>query len=127
MANFFIMSNNPLAKEKYAELVLEKQLDVEGIFKAARDEIHLGSVLINHPLSGSVKPNESPFKSLVLSTRRGDVDMKSLQLIEGALEVLKKLGKKVRKYPNQALEDFKVIDLDLLDSAMLALPAEFYR
>ncbi len=127
MANFFILSNNPLATEKYKELTHEKQADVAGIFEAARNEIHLGSVLINHPLSGSVKPNESPYKSLVLSTRRGAVDMKSLQLIEGAAEVLIKLGIKHRNYPQQALEDFQVIDLDLLDSAMQALPAEYHR
>ncbi len=126
MANFFIISNNPLAVKKYAVLTREKKVDVGGIFAAARDEIHLGSVLINHPLSGSVKPNESPYKSLVLSTRRGEVDMKSLQLIEGAVEVLKKLGNKEREYPRQAIEDFQVIDLDLLDSAMQALPAEFH-
>ncbi len=126
MANFFIISNNPMVVQKYTELTAEKKVDVAGIFKAARDEIHLGSVLINHPLSGSVKPNESPYKSLVLSKRRGAVDMKSLQLIEGAEEVLKKLGQKERAYPPRALDDFRVIDLDLLDSAMLALPAEYH-
>ena len=126
MANCYIVSNNPLADEKYKELVKAEKTDVMGIFIKARDAIHLGAVLINHPLSGSVKPNESPYKSLVLSTRRGPVDEKSLQLIEGAVAVLKKLGIKQREYPQYVLDDFQVIDLDLLNSAMQALPAEYH-
>ncbi len=126
MANIFILSNNPLVAGKYPALVRAVEEGVDEVFCAGRDEIHLGSLLINHPLSGSVKPNESPYKSLVLSTRRGAVDMKSLQLIEGAQEVLKKLGLKHRDYPQRVLDDFQVIDLDLLDSAIQALPAEYH-
>ncbi|MDL2252669.1 GrdX family protein [Ruminococcaceae bacterium OttesenSCG-928-I18] len=126
MANCYILSNNPLASQKYGSLVKVQKTDVMGIYTAARDAIHLGAVLINHPLSGSVKPNESPYRSLVLSTRQAEVDEKSLQLIEGAIAVLKKLGIKEREYPETVLDDFQVIDLDLLDSAMGALPAEYH-
>ena len=126
MANFFILSNNPRVAEKYPALTRFSQADVEGVFTAGRDEVHLGGVLINHPLSGSVKPNESPYKSLVISARRGPVDEKSLALIEGALAVLYKLGIKNRSYPQRVLDDFEAIDLDLLDSAIFALPAEYH-
>lgn len=126
MANFFILTNNPLALAKYPALARAVDAGVDGVFRAGRDEIHLGAVLINHPLSGSVKPNESPYKSLVLSSRRGGVEMKSLQLIEGAEAVLQKLGLKHRDYPERVLDDFQVIDLDLLDSAIGALPAEYH-
>jgi len=115
-----------MAQAKYIHFAQLSDCAVEEIFKLARDEIHLGAVLINHPLSGSVKPNESPYKSLVLSTRRGAVDFVSLQLIEGALEVLRKMPVRDRVLPAQAIEDFAVIDLDLLDSAITALPAEYH-
>lgn len=128
MSNFHILTNNPLVAEKYPPLTLFYDgRTVEEIFLTARDEIHLGAELINHPLSGSVKPNESPYKSLVLSMRRGSTDLPALQLIEGALAVLKKLGTKHRQYSEQVLCDFRVIDLDLLDSAVMALPAEFHK
>ncbi len=126
MANFYILSNNPLALAKYPALSRGVDAGVEGVYLAGRDAVHLGAVLINHPLAGSVKPNESPYRSLVLSARKGPVEERSLELIEGALAVLKKLGKKERSYPEKVLEDFRVIDLDLLDSAVQALPAEYH-
>jgi hypothetical protein len=125
-ANVNIITNNPMAHMKYTRFTQLHNCAVEDIFKIARDEIHQGAVLINHPLSGSVKPNESPYKSLVLSVKRGALDVVSLQLIEGALEVLKKMPVRHRALPSQVTEDFQVIDLDLLDSAITALPAEYH-
>lgn len=127
MANFYILTNNPDAVAKYPALATLTQTDVAGIFTAARDVIHAGAVLINHPLSGSVKPNESPYKSLVLSKPKAALDVFSLQLIEGAQAVLRKMPVKHRSYPPRVLEDFRAIDLDLLDSAIFALPAEYHR
>ena len=126
-ANFHIITNNPLVAEKYPALARLEAVGVGGIFVAARDEIHLGAVMINHPLSGSIKPNESPYKSLVLSTRRGAVDFDSLRLIEGAMATLEKMPVRCREFPPQVLEDFQVIDLDLLDSAVKALPAGYHK
>ncbi|MCL2580739.1 MAG: GrdX family protein [Oscillospiraceae bacterium] len=125
-ANVHILTNSPLAAEKYPDLAALLEANVEGVFKAARDEIHLGAVLINHPLAGSIKPNESPYKSLLLSTQRGAVDFKSLEMIEAALYTLKKMPVRDRALPDKVLEDFQVIDLDLLDSAFKALPALYH-
>lgn len=127
MANFFILSNNPLAKEKYPDLTQPVDGGVAGVYRAARDAVHLGCRLINHPLAGSVKPNESPYRSLVLSQGGGMLDLRSLQLIEDAIAVLKKLPKRhTDPYWQAMAADYQVIDLDLLDSALAALPAEFY-
>ena len=125
-ANIKIITNNPLVSEKYKNIAVSHDCSVEAIFKLTRDEIHLGAVLINHPLSGSVKPNESPYKSLVVSTKRENLDADSLKWIESALEVLYKLQKLDRKLPDSVLADFQLIDLDLLDSAITALPAEYF-
>ena len=126
MANFCIVTNNPKALAKYPVVTVFSQSTVEEIFIAARDRIHKGAVLINHPLSGSVKPNESPYKSLVLSLEDRAVDPQSLQLIEGAQAVLKKLQVKQHNFSQRILEDFQVIDLDLLDSAIKALPTPYH-
>ena len=125
-ANFHILTNNPLVCEKYPKLALKLECGVEGVFLAGRDEIHLGAVAINHPLSGSIKPNESPYKSLVLSTRRGPLDEYSLTVIESALDVLRKMPVRNIDFPAAVLEDFQVIDLDLLDSAIARLPAQYH-
>ncbi|MEL7609302.1 MAG: GrdX family protein [Bacillota bacterium] len=125
-ANFRILTNNPAVKEAFPGVTELYDATVEGIFKLGRDAIHFGARLINHPLSGSVKPNESPYKSLVLSIKPAPLHADSLSHIEGALQVLAKLGIKNREYPERALEDFRLIDLDLIQSAIQALPCEYH-
>ena len=78
----------------------------------------MGAILIGHPLSGSIGPGESPCKSLLLKKQRGALNISSLQLIESALEALRKSSPQNRDLPPDILEDFRVIDLDLLDSAV---------
>lgn len=126
MANFNIVSNNPLVADKYGELVRFIEGGVPEVFTAVRDAVHKGAVLISHPLAGSVKPNESPYKSVLASSRTGPLDDDSLKLIEASIDVLRKMPVKLRNYPPQVLDDFMVIDLDLVNSAMSALPADYH-
>ena len=127
MANFFIVSNNPLAAEKYAAQTQLLTGSPAEVYRAARDAVHRGSRLISHPLAGSVKPNETPYRSIVLSAAGGVLDFRSLQLIEDAILVLKKLPQRQTEQYTPAMHaDYQVIDLDLLDSAIAALPAEFH-
>ncbi|MFD1417923.1 GrdX family protein [Companilactobacillus keshanensis] len=128
MANFHILTNNPMVKDKYSEFTkFDQNLTVADIFAHSRDSIHLGANLINHPLAGSIKPNQSPYKSLVLSNQKGELDMTSLKLIEGSIQVLRKFPPLNRKYDESVLEDFQVIDLDLLDSAIDSLPYKYHE
>lgn len=126
MANFYVLTNNPLARDRYSPICEYRECTVEEIFVAVRDAVHKGAVLISHPLAGSLKPNENPYKTVVLSRRKGPLDQHSLSLIEGAVAVLKKMPVKDRTYGPQVREDFMVIDLDLLNSAIMALPAEYH-
>ena len=119
MGNICIISNNPLALAKYAACAISVAGDVAAVFCDARNRIHHGATLINHPLSGSIKPNQSPYKSLVLSANESKlVDFVSLAHIEEALATLAKLPALKQDYSATVHEDFMVIDLDLLDEAM---------
>ncbi|HHY28957.1 MAG TPA: hypothetical protein GX523_19845 [Desulfitobacterium dehalogenans] len=125
-ANFRIITNNPAVKEAFPDVTNHYEANVEGVFKLGRDAVHLGAKLINHPLSGSIKPNESPYKSLVLSKAPADLDFYSLAHIEEALQVFYKLGIRHRDYHEGTLEDFRIIDLDLIRSAIQALPSTYH-
>lgn len=128
MSNFYILTNNPMVQEKYPKITeLDDNFSVGDIFAGGRNAIHLGAHLINHPLVGSIKPNQSPYKSLVLSDDKGELDLFSLKLIEGAIQVLRKFPSRSRPYDESILEDFQVVDLDLLDSAIDSLPYEYHE
>ncbi len=126
MVNYEILTNNPQVAATYPKASAFLEGTVAQVFRRARDRVHHGAVLISHPLAGSVKPNESPYKSVLVSSGEGPVDMGSLALIEGAAEVLRKLGEKPRRYTPAMLEDYQVIDLDLVHSAMSALPSGYH-
>lgn len=89
----------------------------------ARDKIHKGYELLTHPLSGSIKPNETPFKSLAISSHTQNIDFNSLTLIEDAIYTYDKFmknsyDKNIEKYSESILQDFMEIDLTLISSAI---------
>ena len=127
MGNISIISNNPQVLEQYPQHTLTIEGGVLQVYEAARDAIHRGAKLLNHPLAGSIKPNQCPYRSLVLSTASdGSLDLDSLSHIEGAIQTLHRLPKLNRQYTEPAMTDFRFVDLCLLETAMQALPAMYY-
>ena len=61
---------------------------------SGRDRIHIGHKLLSHPLSGSVKPNETPYKSILIS-KRPATWIGILQIIENSIEVCEKFGRDI--------------------------------
>ncbi|MDU3827764.1 MAG: GrdX family protein [Peptostreptococcus sp.] len=85
------------------------------ILVKARDLIHKGYKLLTHPLYGSVKPNETLYRSVVLEEAE-EFDIQSLLLIEEAIVTAEKF-KKNKMTPNwteSVKDDFRVIDFDLI-------------
>ena len=126
MGNISLISNNPQVLAKYPRHTKVVEGGVADVHNAARNQIHQGAVLINHPLAGSIKPNQSPYRSLVVSTDSGVVDFDSLSLIENALITLRKLPVLNYIHSEEVLADFQLIDLDLLEAAVKSLPAKYY-
>ena len=113
-----VFTNNPLVSTKYQEISRFLETDVLGIFTAIRDEVHKGAALLTHPLSGSVKPNESPYKSVILDIKTGALDYNSLKLIENAIDMINRLKKLNHNYSEDVMIDFRMIDLELINSAI---------
>jgi len=116
MERLEMITNNPDVRDAYGTLALYVSGGVRDVFVAVRDRVHAGARVLSHPLSGSVKPWESPYKSVVISSQQGALDFASLQLIEGALEKLAAHTKP--PLDASLLADFRIIDLDLMRSAM---------
>ena len=119
MSANMIITNNPDVVGKYPGLARYIPGSVGDVFKAVRDAVHKGAQVISHPLSGSVKPNESPYKSVAVTGVTGPVDFKSLQIIEDAISALARMPGNTRSYDESVLADFRIIDLDLINSAQI--------
>ena len=120
--SYVIVTNNPLVVKNLenSREIIYKDVSYEEILRETRDRIHEGHVLLTHPLSGSVKPNETPYKSILISRQRRDVDADSLKLIENAIQACRKFMMKADKYKPEVYQDFQLIDWTLLESAMAA-------
>lgn len=117
---FVIISNNPLVKDTYSGKYEVSY--VEGTYSdvliATRDKCHAGHMLLSHPLSGSVKPNETLYKSIMVSKDADVVDVDSIMLIEDAIYTAGKFGPVRRNWHEQEIKDFQLVDLTLISSAI---------
>lgn len=122
MKRVLIVTNNPMAREiAGAEY---QETDLMTVLYRVRDLVHKGHRLISHPLAGSVKPNETPYKSVVLSSNaEPTVDFDSLRIIEGSIQVASKMlqDRPLPAWDNRVRADFQFIDHALLTSALQSL------
>jgi len=86
-----LLTNNPafLNYDKKNIEVDYRETDYLGILKIARDYVHENYRILTHPLYGSVKPNETIYRSVVLV--KGDLtDTDSVVLLASAIETFEK-------------------------------------
>lgn len=104
-------------KDKYNALFIEGSY--RDVLVKARDKIQEGHELLTHPLSSSLKPNETPYKSVIISENKGKLHYDSVYIIENSIMVYDKFNKyKLIKLTEKIIEDFKLIDLTVLESAL---------
>jgi len=125
-----VITNNSLVYEKFKEkmdIIYLNEFNYLDILKYARDKIHIGHRLLTHPLSGSVKPNETPYKSLAISIEKNEIDFESLNIIEESIVTAEKfiLNNKTPKWTDEILSDFRLIDYYLISGAIESMD-QFY-
>jgi hypothetical protein len=126
-SSFQILTNNPLVAENFSGRFhiefFEGGSDREVLF-GARNLVHQGHRVLTAPLSGSVKPWETPYRSILVTALGGDqVDAFSLDIMERALAIISKSKASPATIEASILHDFQVIDLSLIESAMPSLEA----
>jgi len=108
----FIVTNNPLVRDRCVSCRVEYAEDAPlEILIKTRDYIHKNHKLLTHPVTGGVKPNETPYKTVLL-TDNGELDINSLYLIEESVAVYKKFSECT--VPECILNDLQELDYILL-------------
>ncbi|MBU5426121.1 GrdX family protein [Tissierella pigra] len=122
MSNF-IVTNNPYVYEKYKDkmdMIYKEELNYIQLLEFIRDKIHEGHQLLTHPLSGSIKPNETPYKTVMISKDKGSLDTSGMLIVEESIETAKKFqtNKPTPDWVESVLDDFRVIDLSLIENVI---------
>ena len=118
-----LITNNKLVDEKFKdkmEIVFLDGSNYLDILDYVRDMIHKGHKLLTHPLSGSIKPNETPYKSIMISKETQELDTEGLVIIEESILTAKKFmdNKPTPDWTERVLDDFRVIDLSLMENVI---------
>ncbi|MEL7646598.1 MAG: GrdX family protein [Sedimentibacter sp.] len=116
-----IITNNEKVFGKYKDDY--KIVFIDGSYRDVlvkiRDKVHEGHELLTHPLSSSVKPNETPYKSVMISDNKGSLNIDSLYIIENSIMAYDNFNKcRIMCIDERMQEDFKLIDLTVLESAL---------
>ena len=83
-----------------------------------RELVHMGHELYTHPIAGSVKPNETPYKSIVVDKAPGAFSMEACNLMSNALITFDKFKPLNVVYSDYHHQDFQLIDYTLLCGAL---------
>lgn len=125
---YIIVTNNSLVKEQYEDTL--KNLRVEYLEDTAcldvlikvRNYIHQGLRLETHPMAGSVKPNQNPYKSVMISDETSDSEefQEFVTVMENCIMVCRGFleRKALPDWPEELKKDFRFVDLSLIKSAV---------
>lgn len=118
-----VITNNPMSKENLGNRYVTEFVDGSTIevLKKVRDYIHKGHTLLTHPLMSSIKPNETPYRTVIISkNKKITIEPDSLKYIEEGIYATEKFIEKfgIANWNEKILEDFQLIDYDLIYHAI---------
>lgn len=117
--DYIIITNNPLVASEYGEdhLVDYQEESFISLLQRVQRLVYEGHELLSHPLSGSVKPKETLYKSVLIAKKVAGLDLPSLKLIDNSIETCEKFHYK-EETNEKNLEDMRFVDYTLISSAI---------
>ena len=116
-----LITNNPkFNQEKFKDIEIEYfDISYLDVLKKVRDYVHDNYEVLTHPLYGSVKPNETIYRSILIK-RSEKLDITSINLISEAIGTFEKFrnNKRVPLWTDRVKDDFSLIDHDLILNAI---------
>lgn len=119
--DFLIITNNPLVAHclgEYYTVQLFESCSYRDILVKVRDLVYASHTLYTHPLSGSVKPNETPYKSVVVSKVPHTFSPAEAEMIAGCIEAFDKFKPRGITLTDAVKRDFQLIDYTLICGAV---------
>ena len=116
-----LITNNPNLHQAVpaGRLIEGSSLDV---LLSVRDAVHMGALLLTHPLCGNLRPYQQPFRSALIEEKPGAlVDLESLSMIEEAVLVYRSCEDRLL-YPymlgDATREDYAFVDCELMRESL---------
>ena len=115
-----IITNNDRVAQKYKDKLQIKLLDTyEEVLIKTRDLIYDRHILLTHPQASSLKPNQTPYRSVVVYPKENNDNTKDIIMIENCINTFRQWQEIVptpKKYEEGIAYDFKTIDLSVIEN-----------
>lgn len=115
-----IVTNNPMAAERFAgrgRVCFYPEESYRDILRRVRDLVYVGHRLRNHPLYGSLRPHETPYRTVVLSEEAMAPDGEECTILSDALTLTAGFTlPDVQAMDRDILRDYQYIDCDLVSA-----------
>ena len=115
-----LVTNNDRVYEKYKNQMTVILCDsYKEVLIKVRDLVHDRHVLLTHPQASSLKPNQTPYRSVIVYPKGDEDNIKDILLIEKCLQVYEEwqnIAPTPERYQDKVANDFKTIDLSVIDN-----------
>lgn len=112
-----IVTNNPIVKEELDNVCFINGT-YEDVLVKVRDLVHSGHELISSPLGASIRMLYSPYRSVIIGEKKKAINDFHIEIIENSISTYKK-NMEVRNPDHKNADDYAMIDLKLLQSALI--------
>ena len=115
-----LVTNNDRVYEKYKDTIKIILLNTyEEVLIKVRDMVYDRHLLLTHPQASSLKPNQTPYRSVVVYPKGNEDNMKDIMLIEKCVQVYyewQEIAPSPVKYADKVANDFKTVDLSVVEN-----------
>lgn len=115
-----LITNNERVYEKYKDtLTVIFEESYEQVLIRTRDMVYDRHILLTHPQASSLKPNQTPYRSVIVYPQGTDDNTDAVLLIEKCLETYRRwqeIAPTPEKYDDKVAYDFQTIDLSVIDN-----------
>jgi len=118
-----VLTNNPMVHGHLSSQAVcavdYRDVSLHELMCIVRDFVHLGHRLLTHPLSGSVKPNETLYKSIGITDQpEAGLCLSSLNIIEHSIQTVERFANIKKPIDSNAKADLQLVDFTLILSAL---------
>lgn len=122
---WMMVTNNAKCYERWGKnrnVIYREEWSYLDVLIRARNYVQRGWCLLTHPMAGSLKPNQMPYRSILLaeSSPEQKEPYEDELLMENSIESYHKFidQRPLTRWPETFLDDFRTVDLSLMESAV---------
>lgn len=115
-----LITNNDYVEQAYRDVTNVKFIEgYRDVLIAVRDMVYDRHVLLTHPQASSLKPNQTPYRSVFVYPQGEEGNMDSIMMIDKCIQVFdewQEISPSPESYEEKVEHDFKIIDKSVIDN-----------